>query len=231
MIFIVLDFKTTFLVFFWGLNILYLIAQVTKFFFCYLGINLKEDKEEEFFLTELPVYNILLPLYKENESVYNLINAIEKLDYPKKSLNSKLLVEEDDEQTLEILSIKPLPAYFEIIKIPVFYPNTKPKACNYGLQFARGKYVTIYDAEDRPEPDQLKKVLAKFAKVDDKVICIQVRLNFYNREENFITRTFSIKYSILFDFMMPVLKKLKMPIPLGGTSNHFIKEKLLELGA
>ena len=39
-----------------------------------------------------------------------------------------------------------------IVLVPPADPRTKPKACNYGLQFATGDFITIYDAEDLPEP-------------------------------------------------------------------------------
>jgi len=110
-------------------------------------------------------------------------------------------------------------------------PKTKPKACNYGLFFARGKYVTIYDAEDIPEPDQLKLALANFDNDKGEIACLQARLNFYNREENILTRLFTLEYSFWFDCMIPGLVRLGFPIPLGGTSNHFDRNKLEEVKA
>ena len=142
----------------------------------------------------------------------------------------KLLIEEDDLETLIALNKIIIPNFFEVIKIPISNPRTKPKACNYGLQFALGEYVVVYDAEDRPAKDQLKQVLAKFNSRDDRLVCVQARLNYYNRDENYLSQMFAIEYSLLFDYMMPGLKKINMPIALGGTSNHFITKKLLELG-
>jgi cellulose synthase/poly-beta-1,6-N-acetylglucosamine synthase-like glycosyltransferase len=108
-------------------------------------------------------------------------------------------------------------------------PKTKPKACNYGLHFSRGKYLTIYDAEDIPDTDQLKKVVALFGKLPENFICIQCALNYFNRNENFLTRMFTLEYSYWFDYMLPGLDTLDIPIPLGGTSNHFKLSKLLDL--
>ena len=36
-----------------------------------------------------------------------------------------------------------------------------------------------------------------------------------------LTRQFTIEYSALFDAILPALARLGMPVPLGGTSNHF----------
>jgi cellulose synthase/poly-beta-1,6-N-acetylglucosamine synthase-like glycosyltransferase len=180
---------------------------------------------------ELPVYTILVPLYREAAVVPRLIDGISKLDYPSTKLDVKLLVEEDDDETLHALRAIDLPAYFKLVVVPDSQPKTKPKACNYGLIQAEGKYVVIYDAEDRPDRDQLKKVISAFARVDARIVCIQCKLNYFNRTQNILTRWFTAEYSHWFDLLMPGLDASDAPIPLGGTSNHFIREKLVELGA
>ncbi|HCM84331.1 MAG TPA: glycosyltransferase, partial [Rhodospirillaceae bacterium] len=115
--------------------------------------------------------------------------------------------------------------------VPESHPQTKPKACNYALPFARGEYLVIYDAEDKPEPDQLKKTLLSFQRAPENTICIQARLNYFNARENWLTRMFTLDYSLWFDLMLPGLERLGVPIPLGGTSNHFKIKVLRELHA
>lgn len=179
---------------------------------------------------DLPVYTLLVPLYREAEGIPRLISALTALDYPKSRLDVKLIVEADDTQTINaILAAKP-PAMFELLRVPYSLPRTKPKACNYALTFARGEFVTIYDAEDKPDADQLKKAVAIFRSVPEEVVCLQARLNYYNREENLLTRMFAIEYGGLFNFMLPGLQALGIPIPLGGTSNHLRLQRLRELG-
>ncbi|MGH7057380.1 MAG: glycosyltransferase family 2 protein, partial [Acetobacteraceae bacterium] len=119
---------------------------------------------------------------------------------------------------------------FEIIRVPESYPKTKPKACNYAFRFARGDYTVIFDAEDIPEPDQLRKVVALFRASGPEVACIQARLNYFNWNDNFLTRMFTLEYSHWFDYLLPGLHLLRIPIPLGGTSNHFRTKVLQELG-
>ncbi len=211
------------------LNILYFIVQLFRLLLLIMGrsSNHRETLKEP---DELPIYTILIPIYKEDKVLKKLLKAIEKIDYPKALLDAKLLVEEDDDKTLEALKKITLPEFLEVTIVPVSYPRTKPKACNYGLNLAKGKYVVVYDAEDRPHPQQLKKAIAKFNISPPEVICIQARLNFYNKKENSLTKLFALEYSLLFDYILVGLKRLNMPIPLGGTSNHFIKEKLEEIG-
>jgi cellulose synthase/poly-beta-1,6-N-acetylglucosamine synthase-like glycosyltransferase len=178
---------------------------------------------------ELPDYTILVPLYREAESLPNLVKALEALDYPKSKLDVQLLLEEDDVETIDAAKALNLAPHFRLVVVSHSLPKTKPKACNVGLGFARGKYLVIYDAEDRPEPDQLKKAVAAFRGVESDVVCLQAKLNFYNQRQNWVTRWFTAEYSMWFDLSLPGLGSMRAPIPLGGTSNHFITEKLREL--
>ncbi len=179
----------------------------------------------------LPVYSILVPVYKEPEVIHVLIDSLKKLDYPQEKLDVLLLLEEDDNDTLEAAKAAKPPGNWRFIIVPDALPKTKPKACNYGVFFCRGEYLTIYDAEDIPESDQLKKAVIAFKKYGTSYICFQAALNYFNATENIISRLFTLEYSYWFDYLLPGLDRLKLPIPLGGTSNHFRVEYLKQLGA
>jgi glycosyltransferase XagB len=181
-------------------------------------------------LTNLPVYTILCPLYREAGVLPQLVKACSDIDYPASKLDIKLLLEEDDVETLEVVDETPLPKNFDVLVVPAEGPRTKPKACNYGLQFARGEYCVIYDAEDIPEPSQLKKALVIFRRTDVGIGCVQAKLNYYNPKQNPITRWFSLEYTSWFDFFLPGLVELGLPVPLGGSSNHFQTQLLRDLG-
>jgi cellulose synthase/poly-beta-1,6-N-acetylglucosamine synthase-like glycosyltransferase len=178
----------------------------------------------------LPMYTVLVPVYNEPDVVPILIHALSKLDYPHEKLDVLLLLEEKDLVTIEAAKAANPPRYIRFIYIPDSQPKTKPKACNYGLAFARGEYLTIYDAEDIPDPNQLKKALIAFRNGPESLVCVQAALNYFNRDENFLTRMFTLEYSYWFDYMLPGLEAWHLPIPLGGTSNHFRTDRLRELG-
>jgi len=219
------------------LSSFFLVAIVFKLFLALVGSRFElfqavtKKEVREVADDELPVYTIHLPVYKEGKLIKKLIWNLQSLDYPREKLDIKLLIEEDDDKTLNAVRALDFPAIFEVIVVPFHMPKTKPKACNYGLHFSNGKYLTIYDAEDIPDTDQLKKVVALFNKLPPNYICIQSALNYFNRNENFLTRMFTLEYSYWFDYMLPGLDTLDIPIPLGGTSNHFKMANLIELGA
>ena len=179
---------------------------------------------------ELPVYTILVPLYKEAEIFNELVVSLLSLEYPQDKLDIILLLETDDKETLYAVTRQPLPACFRLLVIPAGYPRTKPRACNFGLLQAYGEYIVVYDVEDRPEPDQLRKAIHVFRQQGRSLFCIQCWLNYYNVRQNVLTRLFTLEYSFWFDLLLIGLNILKAPVPLGGTSNHFRTDELRKFG-
>jgi glycosyltransferase XagB len=179
----------------------------------------------------LPRFSVLVPAYKEPEVLPQLIGNLAALEYPHDRLEIKLLLEEDDHETLAAAAEMKLQAPFEVIVVPPVGPRTKPKALNYALLGCTGDIVCIYDAEDRPEPKQLLKVAACFAELGDDVGCVQAELAYFNADENLITRWFAVEYRMWFTQFLPALSAVNAPIPLGGTSNHIRRDLLIALGA
>jgi glycosyltransferase XagB len=173
----------------------------------------------------LPVYTILVPVYREAGMIPQMARSLALLDYPADKLDICLVVEEDDDETRAAVRAAGLKA----VVVPPSQPRTKPKACNFALQMARGEFVVVYDAEDRPEHDQLLKAVAAF-RADPGVSCIQARLAI-DRAPAWISKMFAVDYFLWFRQMLPGLARLEAPIPLGGTSNHFRTRALVEAGA
>ncbi|HOO88531.1 MAG TPA: glycosyltransferase, partial [Synergistales bacterium] len=210
--------RETLLVLFFLINVFYIFSLGFKLLASILGARteiLEQVSDEEAAALDpktLPVYTILLPMYKEPEVVKHLIAGIMEMDYPLEKLDVKILLEEEDTVTYDAVRALRPPANFEIVRVPYSVPKTKPKACNYGLLFARGEYLTIYDAEDVPEKDQLRKVVAAFRKGPENMICVQAALNYFNSDQNLLTRMFTLEYSYWFDYMLPGIEALGMPI-------------------
>jgi cellulose synthase/poly-beta-1,6-N-acetylglucosamine synthase-like glycosyltransferase len=188
--------------------------------------------------SELPVYTILVPVYQEANVIGKIIENLENLHYPRWKLDVLVLLEENDTETIEAARAANPPPYVRLLIVPDGQPRTKPRACNYGLLFARGEYVVIFDAEDRPDADQLLNVLSSFRHDEEfrsrhapPLACLQAALNYYNADYNVLTRMFAIEYAHWFDSMLPGMDSTDIPIPLGGTSNHFLLDALIEVGA
>jgi glycosyltransferase XagB len=179
----------------------------------------------------LPIYTVLIPAYAEPEVINELIQRVSHFEYPPDRLDVKLLIEADDEPTIQAIYAAQPGDQFELVRIPPSDPRTKPKALNYGLTMARGEFVAIYDAEDEPEPLQLRRAVVALRRLGPDVGCVQAKLSYHNSMQNIITKWFTIEYSLWFTFFLPGLASMDAPIPLGGTSNHFRRVVLQALGA
>lgn len=219
-----------------AVSILFLLFVTFKFVVCMAGARRERYQAvtpaDLAALTDedLPFYTVLAPMFREANVVGQLVTNLTKLDYPVSKLEVLLLLEEDDEETIAAANAAGLPPWMMVLQVPRGQPQTKPKACNVGLFFARGDHLVIYDAEDKPDPDQLKKAVVAFRRGGERMVCVQAALNYWNVYENFLTRMFTAEYSFWFDYMLPGLDALRLPIPLGGTSNHFRTGTLRRLG-
>ncbi|MBK8770344.1 MAG: glycosyltransferase [Rhizobiales bacterium] len=180
---------------------------------------------------DLPTYTVLVPLFRETEVLGQLVTALKALSYPVGKLDIKLILEEEDTLMVRAVTALGLPDHFDIIVVPAGKPQTKPRALNYALNFARGELLTIYDSEDIPEPNQLRQAAAIFASRGDGLACLQAVLTYYNPNENWLTRQFTAEYAALFNVILPALASAGLPLPLGGTSNHFRTAALVAVGA
>lgn len=177
---------------------------------------------------DLPVLTILVPLYREGPDIVSaLIGALGELDYPREKLDVKLLLEADDQGTIEGVLNSSLPSWFELIPVPPGAPRTKPKALNYGLASARGEVVAVFDAEDRPSPEQPREAIAAFRSGGRELAVVQAPLLIHNAADSWFARQFEIEYAINFRVWLPFLARAGLPLPLGGTSNYF-RRHLLE---
>lgn len=179
----------------------------------------------------LPTYSVLVPLFRETAVLGQLVQAMTTLDYPPEKLDIKFILEEEDMPMQRAVAALALPPSIEVIVVPAGRPQTKPRALNYALPFCRGELLTIYDAEDIPEPDQLLKAARCFASSPPELACLQAQLTFFNADENWMTRQFTAEYAVLFGVLLPVLADHRLPLPLGGTSNHFRMAALRSVGA
>ena len=179
---------------------------------------------------ELPVYTVLVPAYGEPEVLDDLVRALERLEYPRDRLDVKLLLETGDRATIAAALDIETDLPVEVLVVPPGEPRTKPRALDYGLQFATGELVTIYDAEDHPEPLQLRRAVVAFRRSPASRACFQARLSFYGGRRNLLTRWFTAEYLTWFHLYLPGLILRDACIPLGGTSNHFRAAALREVG-
>lgn len=169
----------------------------------------------------LPVYTVLVAAYHEAHMAPQIIAALDRLDWPKSLLDIKIVCEADDRATIAAMREHARSAHYEVVEVPPQGPRTKPKALDYALCGARGDYVVIFDAEDRPHPRQLREAHARFLAGPQTLGCLQAPLTISNAGASRIAALFALEYAGQFRSLLPLLARLGLPMPLGGTSNHF----------
>ncbi|GAA3375013.1 glycosyltransferase [Streptomyces racemochromogenes] len=179
---------------------------------------------------ELPFYTVLVPAYREAGVIGGLVRHLAALDYPPDRLEVLVLVERHDPETARAVLAAGPPPFVRLVRLPPGPPQTKPRSVNLGLLLARGELLVVFDAEDRPDPGQLRRVAARFAARGAELACVQAQLLFHNAADNWLTRQFAMEYALRFTLALPGLVRLGMPVPLGGTSNHFRTATLRAVG-
>ncbi len=179
----------------------------------------------------LPKVSVLVPLYRETEIAGALIKRLRKLSYPKVLLDVILVLEQHDRLTRRTLQSTDLPSWIRVIEVPAHDGlTTKPRAMNYALDFCNGDIVGVWDAEDAPAPDQIDRVVARFAQAPEDVVCLQGILDYYNPRTNWLARCFTIEYSSWFRVVLPGIARIGLVVPLGGTTLFFRRKVLETLG-
>ena len=181
-------------------------------------------------IARLPVVSMMVALYHESDIAARLVRRLARLDYPRDLLDVILIVEEDDRLTRDALRRANLPGWIRVAVAPHGRVMTKPRALNFGLSQCRGSIIGVYDAEDAPEPDQIRKVVDRFHQRGPQVACLQGRLDFYNPRRNWLARCFTVEYASWFRVVLPGLQRLGLPLPLGGTTLFFRRDVLEQLG-
>ncbi|MTH76176.1 glycosyltransferase [Paracoccus aestuariivivens] len=179
----------------------------------------------------LPVISVMVPMFAEADIADRLIGRLARLDYPRELMDILFVVEETDRITCDALDQTELPRWVRVVHVPDGPIRTKPRALNYALNFCRGQIVGVWDAEDRPEPDQLHKVARGFHFAAPDVACLQGILDYYNPRTNWLARAFTIEYASWFRGTLAGAAALDLVVPLGGTTLFFRRELLEQVGA
>ncbi|NUB43885.1 glycosyltransferase [Fertoebacter nigrum] len=181
-------------------------------------------------IARLPVVSVMVALYHEADIAPRLLARLGRLDYPPDRLDILLVVEECDHVTRAALQCASLPPMMRVVVVPDGPLKTKPRALNFGLDHCRGSIIGVYDAEDAPDPDQIRRVVARFHQRGAEVACLQGILDFYNPCSNWLSRCFTIEYATWFRILLPGMQRLGLALPLGGTTLFFRRKALEELG-
>jgi cellulose synthase/poly-beta-1,6-N-acetylglucosamine synthase-like glycosyltransferase len=171
------------------------------FFLLYYLSRRKRAKGNEVSISQFPMVTIQLPLYNEKYVSSRLIDAVCNMDYPKDRLEIQVLDDsEDDSREAVLASVqKKRLKGFNIHHISrQDRSGFKAGALRMGMQYAKGEFIAIFDADFVPPPEFLKKSLRYFS--DSRVGLVQSRWGHMN--ENYSTLTEAQALSLDLHFLI-----------------------------
>lgn len=182
-------------------------------------------------IAHLPTVSIIVALHRESRILPLLIQRLSRLDYPRDLLEICLAVEAGDDETRRALDRITLPDWMRVAVVPRGRIKTKPRALNHALDHCRGSIIGVLDAEDAPEPDQVRRIVQRFYSQGPRLACVQGMLDYYNPLTNWLSRSFTLEYATWFRVVLPGMERLKLILPLGGTTLYFRRAALERLGS
>jgi len=180
---------------------------------------------------DVPFVTIQLPIFNELYVTERLIDNITKFDYPKDRYEIHVLDDSTDE-TLEI-SRRKVEEYkakgfnIDLIRRPdrVGY---KAGALKYGMQYAKGDFIAIFDADFLPNADFLRKTMPYFR--DEKIGVVQTRWEHINENYSLLTRLQAFQLNVHFTVEQRGREAGSYLLQFNGTAGVWRRETIDSAG-
>jgi cellulose synthase/poly-beta-1,6-N-acetylglucosamine synthase-like glycosyltransferase len=180
---------------------------------------------------ELPTVTIQLPMYNEEFVARRIIAKTCRIDYPREKLQIQVLDDSTD-GTCEIARAAVEEARAEGFDIEYIRRDHrvgyKAGALANGLKTARGRFITIFDADFVPEPNFLKRSIHYFT--DPKVCVVQTRWDHLNRNDSLLTRSQAIFLDGHFQIEHVARNRSDRFMAFNGTAGTWRKSAIEDAG-
>jgi cellulose synthase/poly-beta-1,6-N-acetylglucosamine synthase-like glycosyltransferase len=210
-----------FFVYVWSVyNLPVLAAGVTN-----LRRSRRKSKKKCFEDENLPLLSIVVPVKNEERVIGRLLDALLKLTYPADKKEIIIVEDGSTDGTLNIcLKYTRKPgAKVKVLHKP--FSNGKPSALNYGVKYAKGEIIGIFDADSVPSHDALLNVCKYFE--DPAVAAVQGRTLSINSEENMLTKFISYEDAVWCETYLRGKDVLNLFVHLKGNC-QFLRRDVLE---
>lgn len=180
---------------------------------------------------DLPIVTIQLPMYNELYVIERLIRSVCNMKYPKEKLEIQVLDDSTDESA--VLAQKLVKEYQEKgFDIQYIHREDrsgfKAGALKYGLEFCKGEFVAIFDADFIPNENFLIKTIPHFK--NPNVGMVQTRWEHINEDYSFLTKTQALALDGHFVLEQQVRNKAGFFINFNGTAGIWRKKTIFDAG-
>ncbi len=191
------------------------------------GIQIKDNGLPE----ELPMVTIQLPLFNELYVIERLVESVCKIKYPKEKMEIQVLDDSTDETT-EIA--QNLVQHYKEQGFDITYIHRtnragyKAGALKNGLNFCKGEFVAIFDADFVPNEDFLVRTIPHFT--NPKIGMVQTRWEHLNADYSYLTKTQAMNLDGHFCMEQQVRNKAGFFMNFNGTAGIWRKETIFDAG-
>lgn len=181
--------------------------------------------------SELPFVTIQLPIYNEMYVVNRLIDNITKLDYPKERYEIHVIDDSTDE-TLEIAKKKVAEYTRKGYNIQHITRSNregyKAGALKEAMQYVKGEFIAIFDADFLPKTSFLQDTLPYFE--NKKIGVVQTRWEHLNQNYSLLTKLQAFQLNVHFTVEQLGRQAGNLMLQFNGTAGVWRKETIVSAG-
>lgn len=220
---------------------IYIAALVYILMFCLIQFHLlyiyrKKNSEAHHFMEndqadQYPFVTVQLPIFNELYVVERLIDQVARFNYPKDRFEIHILDDSTDE-TVDIVRRKVeeyLAKGFHIRQIQRENRiGFKAGALKDGMQYAKGEFIAIFDADFLPNPDFLKRTLPYFE--SPEVGVVQTRWEHINEDYSLITKLQAFQLNVHFTIEQSARQLADYFLQFNGTGGVWRRKAIEDAG-
>ena len=200
---------------------------------CYGYVNfiksIREKKRMDNMEIDYPTCSILIPAHNEDKVISHTIEAMMALEYPKDKLKIIVINDGSTDSTKDIiLSYAAKDKRVVLFDVPKGEGGKgKSRALNLGIRQVDSEIVAIYDADNTPDKDALRYLVAQLV-TNKELGAVIGKFRTVNKNRNLLTRFINIE-TLSFQSMLQAGRwQMHNIATLPGTNfvmwHHIIKE-------
>ncbi len=183
-----------------------------------------------------PTVTIQLPMFNERYLAQRVIAAAVAQTYPRARLNIQVLDDSTDD-TAQIAGDAVAVARASGVSINCLHrPNRagyKAGALHSGLAVCDSELIAIFDADFVPDPDFLRRVIARWQALDSaatRIGFVQTRWDYLNRDESVVTRGQALALDVHFVVEQLARNRHDLPMAFNGSGGIWRRDCIGDAG-
>lgn len=157
---------------------------------------IKVTKSKEKTLSSYPYISVLVPAHNEAKVIVKTVESLLDLNYPNNRYEIIVINDNSSDKSRELLEDMQKRYKGRALKVintdKVTGGKGKSNALNIGYKQSIGNYIVVYDADNTPERDALRYLVAEIEN-DDELAVVIGKFRTRNRDVNLLTRFINIE--------------------------------------